>query len=98
MNEISPWTASVAQRPWFVVYYSEVSNRQADGNKREGMEKKPTLLVYSLSELINEHGGIFCLLHEKLQVGWKENLKNSSEHALLLGTSEYGTESLFILD
>ena len=31
---------------------------------------------------------MFCLLHEKLQTGWKENLKNLSEHALLLGTSE----------
>ena len=26
---------------------------------------------------------------ENLQAGWKENLKNLSEHALLLGTSEY---------
>ena len=38
---------------------------------------------------INEQGGIFRLLHEKLLAGWKENLKNLSEHALLLGTSEY---------
>ena len=37
---------------------------------------------------INEQGGIFYLLHKKLQAGWKENLKNLSEHALLLGTSE----------
>ena len=37
---------------------------------------------------INEQGGSFCLLHEKLQSGWKQNQKNLSEHALLLGTSE----------
>ena len=41
-----------------------------------------------LSKLINEQCGIFRLLHEKLRAGWKENLKNLSEHALLLGTSE----------
>ena len=35
-----------------------------------------------LSKMINEQGG-------KLRAGWKENLKNLSEHALLLGTSEY---------
>ena len=29
----------------------------------------------------------FCLLGEKLRAGWKENLKNLSKHALLLGTS-----------
>ena len=38
---------------------------------------------------INEQSRIFCLFHEKLQAGWKENLKNLSEHALLLGTSVY---------
>ena len=32
--------------------------------------------------MINEQGG-------KLRAGWEENLKNLSEHALLLGTSEY---------
>ena len=53
------------------------------------MEKTATLLAYLLSKLINEQGGIFRLLHEKLQAGWKGNLKNLSEHALLLGTSEY---------
>ena len=31
------------------------------------------------------------MLHEKLQTGWKENLKNLIEHALLLGTSESST-------
>ena len=39
-------------------------------------------------KLINEQEGIFRLLHEKLRAGWKENLKNLSEYALLLGTSE----------
>ena len=68
--------------------YSEVPNRRADRNKRAGLEKSGTLLAYLLSKLINEQGGIFRLLHEKLQAGWKENLKNLSEHALLLGTSE----------
>ena len=56
---------------------------------KKGLEKSATLLAYLLSKLINEQGGIFRLLHEKLRVGWKENLKNLSEHALLLGTSEY---------
>ena len=42
-----------------------------------------------ISKLINEQGGIFRLLHQKLQAGWKENLKNLSKHALILGTSEY---------
>jgi hypothetical protein len=28
-------------------------------------------------------------LREKLRAGWKENLKKLSEHALLLGNSEY---------
>ena len=48
--------------------YSEVPNRRADRNKRAGLKKKfhPTLPAFLLSELINEQGGIFCLLHEKL--------------------------------
>ena len=72
-----------------VTNYSEVPNGQADRNKRAGLEKNATLLAYLLSKSINEQGGIFRLLHEKLQAGWNENLKNLSEHALLLGTSEY---------
>ena len=78
-----------------VYYYSEVPNRRADRNKRAGLEKSATLLAYLLSKLINEQGGIFRLLHEKLRAGWKENLKNLSEHALLLGTSEYVVVHLF---
>ena len=46
-------------------------------------------LRYLLSKSINEQDGIFRSLYEKLQAGWNENLKNLSEHALLLGTSEY---------
>ena len=68
--------------------YSEVPNRRADRNKQAGLGKA-ILLAYLLSKSINEQVGIFHLLHEKLQAGWKENLKNVSEHALLLGTSEY---------
>ena len=68
--------------------YSEVPNKRADRNKRAGSEKSGTLLAYLLSKLISKQGGIFRLLHEKLRAGWKENLKNLSEHALLLGTSE----------
>jgi hypothetical protein len=34
-------------------------------------------LAYLLSKSINEQGGIFCLLHEKLRSGWKESLKYS---------------------
>ena len=67
--------------------YSEVPNRRADRNKQAGLEKNSTLPAFLLSKLINEQGGIFCLLHEKLQATWKENLKNSSKQALLLGTS-----------
>ena len=70
------------------LYYKVPNIRQADQNKRAGLEKNATLLAYLLSKLINEQGGIFRLLHEKLRAGWKENLKNLSEHALLLGTSE----------
>ena len=69
--------------------YSEVPNRRADRNKRAGLEKKCHPACLLLSKLINEQGRIFCLLHEKLRAGWKENLKSLSEHALLLGTSEY---------
>ena len=70
------------------VINSGVPNRRADRNKRAGLEKDSTLSTFLLSKLINELGGICCLLHEKLQAGWKENLKNISEHALILGTSE----------
>ena len=46
--------------------YSEVPNRRADWNKRAGLKKSPTLLAYLLSKLINEQGGNFHLLHEKI--------------------------------
>jgi hypothetical protein len=69
--------------------YSEVPNRREDRNKRAGLEKNSTLPAFSLSKLINEHGRLFGLLHEKLRAGWKENLKNLNKHALLLGTSAY---------
>ena len=46
--------------------YSEVPNRRADRNKRAGLEKSVKLLAYLISKLINEQGGIFRLLHEKL--------------------------------
>ena len=59
--------------------YSEVPNRRADRNKRAGLEKSATLLAYLLSKLINEQGGIFHLLHEKLRAGRKENLKKLSD-------------------
>ena len=72
-----------------VCTYSEVPNRRADRNKRAGLEKKCHPACLLLSKSINEQGGIFRLLHEKLRAGWKENLTNLSEHALLLGTSEY---------
>ena len=68
--------------------YSNVPIRRADRNKQAGLEKSATLLAYLLSKLINQQGGIFRLLNEKLRAGWKENLKNLSKHALLLGTSE----------
>ena len=51
--------------------------------------KSATLLAYLLNKLIKEQGNILFLLYEKFQAGWKENLKNLSKHALLLGTSEY---------
>ena len=40
-------------------YYSEVPNRRADRNKRAGLKKSATLLLYLLSKSINEQGGIF---------------------------------------
>ena len=70
------------------MYYSEVPNRRADQNKLGEMEKKITLPAFLLSKLVNEHCGIIRLLQEKLQTGGKENLKNLSKHALLLGTTE----------
>ena len=79
----------------FRYLYSEVPNRRADRNKRTGLEKSATLLAYLLNRLLNEQGGIFHLLHKKLQAGSKENLKNLSEHALLLGTSEYLIATVF---
>ena len=69
--------------------YSEVPNRRADRNKLAGLGKNSTLPAFLLSKLINKQGGIFCLFHEELRAGCKENLKYLSEHALLLGTSEY---------
>ena len=69
--------------------YSEVPNRQPDQNKQAILKKNSTLSAFLLSKLKDEQGGIFCLLHKKLRAGWKENLKNLSEHALLLRTSEY---------
>ena len=65
----------------------EISNN-AQSLDQAWLQKNSTLRAFSLSKLINEQGRIFCLLHEKLRAGWKENLKNLSEHALLLGTSE----------
>ena len=75
--------------------YSEVPNRREDRNKRADLEKSATLLAYLPSKLINEQSGIFRLLHAKLRAGWNKNLKNLSEHALLLGTSEYVLFSLY---
>ena len=72
----------------FLTNYSEVPNRRADQNKRADLEKKCQPACLLLSKLINEQGGTFRLLHEKLPAGWNENLTNLSEHALLLGTSE----------
>ena len=60
--------ASALLQPLFPSTYFEVPNRRSDRNKQAGLEKSATLL----SRLINEHGGIFHLLHEKLQAGWKE--------------------------
>ena len=71
-----------------ITTYSEDPNRRADQNKRTGLEESDTLLAYLLSKLTNKQSEIFCLGHEKLQAGWKENLKNLSKHALLLGTSQ----------
>ena len=78
---------------YFEFHYSEVPNRRAERNKRAGLKKKCPPACLLLSKLIKEQGGIFHLLHEKLRAGWKENLKNLSEHALLLGTSEYLSEN-----
>ena len=84
-NWLSRCTENLCQ---LYVGHSEVPNRRAEWNKQAGLEKNATLLAYLLSKSINKVGGFFCLLHEKLQAGWNENLKNLSKHALLLGTSE----------
>ena len=63
------------------------------GINEQGWKKNATLFAYLLSKSINEQGGIFRLLHEKLRVGRNENLKNLSEHALLLRTSEYCSQN-----
>ena len=68
--------------------YSEVPNKRADRNKRAGLEKNATLPAYLLSKSINEYGGIFRLLYEKLKVWWTKFPKKPSEQARLLGTSE----------
>jgi hypothetical protein len=38
-----------------------------DQNKQAGLEKSAILLAYLLIKLINKQGGIFCLLHEKVE-------------------------------
>ena len=53
----------------------EVPNRRADWNKRASLEESASLLAYLLSKLINKQSGIFHLLHEKLQEGWKNSMK-----------------------
>ena len=58
-------------------------DEQTEINEQD-WKKNSILPAFLLSKLINEQGGIFSLLHEKLQAGWK----NLSKHALLLGTSE----------
>ena len=66
-----------------------IKEEQTGINEQAWKKVPPCLLnAYLLSKSIIEQSGIFRLLHEKLQAGWKENLKNLSEHALLLGTSE----------
>jgi hypothetical protein len=40
-------------------------------------ERFATLLVYLLSISINEYGGIFSLLHEKLRVWWIKKSKKA---------------------
>ena len=55
--------ASALLQPLFPSTYFEVPNRRADRNKQAGLGK---------IRLINEHCGIFRLLHEKLRPGWKE--------------------------
>ena len=68
-------------------------NRQKNLTPPERLEIKHqdealgcTFLSRFLSRSINEQGGLYYM--KKLRAGWKENLKNLSEHALLLGTSE----------
>ena len=56
-----------------LVLLPEVPNRRADRNKRAELEKSTKLLAYLLSKLINEQGGTFRLLHEKLQVTLPKN-------------------------
>ena len=59
-------------RLFLFLCYFEVPNRRADRNKQASLEKSATLPAYLLSKLINEQGGIFRLLHEKLRAGGKK--------------------------
>ena len=59
--------------PWTLTLLKSLIEEQT-GINEQGWKKKLTLPAFLLSKLINEQGGTFCLLHEKLQAGWKENL------------------------
>ena len=56
--------------------YSEVPNRRADRNKREGLEKSATLLAYLLSKLINEQGEFFVYYMKNCKQGGKKSQKS----------------------
>ena len=64
------------------ICYSEVPNRRADWNKSQFGKIAKQVVRKSFSELLNKQA-------ENLRAGWEKNLKNLSEHALLLVTSEY---------
>ena len=71
--------------------YSEVPNRRADLNKRAGLRKNSTLPAFLLSKLINEQGGIFCLLSTRKieSMEGKKSEKSKRACSSILGTSEY---------
>ena len=63
----------------------------------EHVGSKTSAKTKSISSAEQNYFSIFAMrypVHEKLPAGWKQNLKNLSEHALLLWTSEYSAKSL----
>ena len=72
--------------------YFELSNKRAGHKERAELEKKYTLLLYTLLiKSINEHGGIFRRLIETLRTGWIffKNVKQACSFIRKFSTVKY---------